>query len=252
MHVGDEMLKSMEHEKLLKEAKALFDTRSYKKSLALYNRVLEEDANNIEALFNAANIFHMRGEISKAIKAFKKVLEVDPDHTDATVSLSVLYNDIGHYDEARKLFNQVNNRVKKVTNTSSLTDEHIDKKFSLKHYETADLYLTYNRFDEALSEFEKSIRLDPTNLEARLKIAKVYAKKGFVNKAHEELVKLKNENPNYLPGRISLGVLYYGRGDVISAQSEWQKVLSLDPVNSEAAMYMNLSKTASETTVNLN
>ena len=243
------MLKSLEHEKLLKDAKALMDTRNFKKALSIYNRVLEEDAQNIEAMFSAANIFHMRGDISKAIKAFKQVLKIDPDHTDASVSLSVLYNDIGHYDEARKLFNQVNNRVKKVTNETSLTDEHIDKKFSLKHYETADLYLTYNRYDEALREFENAIKLDATNLEARLKIAKVYAKKGFINKAHEELTRLKNENPNYLPGRISLGVLYYGRGDVIQAQAEWQKVLSLDPINSEASMYMNLSKTASETTV---
>ncbi len=243
------MLKSLEHEQMLKEAKLAFESKNFQKALSVYTEVLEEDAQNIEALFNLANIFHIKGDISKAIKAFKKVLEVDNAHTDAMVSLSVLYNDIGYYEEARKLFNQVNTRVKRNVEDDSLSDDHINKKFSMKHYETAELYLTYNRYDEALQEYTKAIALDSMNLEARIKVAKVYAKKGFLNKSHDELVRLKNEHPEYLPGRIALGVLYYGRGDVIHAQSEWQKVLSIEPLNSEAGMYMNLSKTASETTI---
>ncbi|EQC52085.1 lipopolysaccharide assembly protein LapB, partial [Bacteriovorax sp. DB6_IX] len=62
----------------------------------------------------------------------------------------------------------------------------------------AELYFTYNRYDEALFEYNKAIKLDPANLEARIKIAKVYAKKGFVNKSLDELMRLKNESPNYL------------------------------------------------------
>ena len=61
-----------------------------------------------------------------------------------------------------------------------LEDKHINKKFASKHYELADLYLSYNRYDEALFEFNKVVGLDPENLEARIKISKVYAKKGFV------------------------------------------------------------------------
>ena len=128
-----------------------------------------------------------------------------------------------------------------------MEDAHINKKFSSKHFELADLYLSYNRYDEALFEFNKVVALDPSNLEAKIKIAKVYAKKGFIAKAIEELRTLKNEEPNYAPARIALGVIHYGNGNVLEAQAEWEKVVLKDPFNQEANMYLNLSKTATET-----
>lgn len=91
------------------------------------------------------------------------------------------------------------------------------------------------------------IGLDPENLEAKIKIAKVYAKKGFIAKAIREARTLKNEEPNYAPARIALGVLHYGNGNILEAQTEWEKVLLKDPFHAEASMYLNLSQTATET-----
>ncbi|MDD0854814.1 tetratricopeptide repeat protein [Halobacteriovorax sp. GB3] len=226
-----------------------FKKGEYAKASTLFNEVIEVDGKNVDAFFYLANIFHIRGEIGKAIKAFNKVLEIDPNHTDASISLSVLYNDIGHYENAKKVFEKANERVKAKKTGEGIEDKHINKKFAIKHLEIADLYLTYNRFDEALFEYNKVVALDPENYEARIKVAKVYAKKGFSSKAFDELQRLKNENPSYQPARVAMGVLYYGNGKILEAQSEWERVLSMDPKNSEAAMYLNLSKTATETSL---
>ena len=91
--------------------------------------------------------------------------------------MSVLLNDVGQYEEARKVFEETDRRVKKGDTGSLIDDKHINKKFSLKHLELADLYLTYNRFDEALFELKKASALDPDNLEFRLKLAKIYSKR---------------------------------------------------------------------------
>lgn len=239
---------------MLQRGKEYFNKSEYKKSLALFNEILEtpnvEKQILVETYFHLANIFHFRGEIGKAIKSFNKVLNLDPSHTDASISLSVLYNDIGQYEEAKKIFKQADERVKAVHSTlGEIEDQHINKKFSQRHYELAEMYMTYQRFDEALFEYNKSIKLDPSHLEARLKVAKAYAKKNFSNKALEELKKLKNEFPHYLPARNALGVLYYGNGCILEAQSEWERVIAKDPRNEEAQMYMNLSKTATETSL---
>ena len=93
--------------------------------------------------------------------------------------------------------------------------------------------------------------LDPDNLEIRIKVAKTYAKKGFTSKAFEELKRLKNEHPAYMPARIALGLLYYGNGNIIEAQAEWQNVLSRDPNHPDAVMYLQLSRSATETTVTI-
>ncbi len=115
-------------------------------------------------------------------------------------------------------------------------------------YHSLQLFLW---LDEALFEFNKSIGLNPENLEIRVKMAKVYAKKGFVSKAFEELKKLKNEHPTFAPARLALGVLLYGNGNIIEAQNEWERVLAIEPKNSEAEMYLNLSQTATETSLKI-
>lgn len=239
------------NEELFKTARECFDKLEYKKSQMILNEIVESDGGHVEAIFLLANIFHINGEIGKAIKAFNRVLQLNPEHTDAAISLSVLYNDIGQYEDAKRVFELANDRVKgNVRGTHGLLeDKHINRKFASKHYELADLYLSYNRYDEALFEFNKVTGLDPENLEAKIKIAKVYAKKGFISKAIEELKKLKNEEPNYAPAKIALGVIYYGNGDVLQAQSEWERVLLKEPHHPEASMYINLSRTATETRV---
>lgn len=235
---------------LLKKAKEAFQKNDLKTASLFLNEVIEQNPNSTEAFFYLANVFHVRGELGKAIKAFGRVLELDPHHTDAAISLSVIYNDIGRYEEAKTIFEKANNQVKN-TKISGLTDPHLNKKFSLKHYELAEMYASYGRFEEALFEYNKAATLDSDNLEIRIKVAKTYTKKGFTSKAFDELKRLKNEHPGYMPARIALGLLYYGNGNIIEAQAEWQNVLSREPNHQEALMYVNLSRGATETTVTL-
>lgn len=235
---------------LLKKAKEAFQKNDLKTAGLLLNEVIEQNPNSTEGFFYLANVFHLRGELGKAIKAFSRVLELEPNHTDAAISLSVIYNDIGKYEEAKAIFEKANNQVKN-SQGHGLSDPHLNKKFSLKHYEIAEMYASYSRHDEALFEYNKASALDPENLEIRIKISKNYSKKGFLSKAFEELKRLKNEQPGYMPARIALGLLYYGNGNIIEAQAEWQNVLSREPNHAEASMYVNLSRGATETTITL-
>ncbi len=246
-------MKSLQKSEDYRKAKELFDKREYKKSQILLSDIIETERDDKDLLskvfFLMGNIFHIKGEVGKAIKAFNKCLSLDPSHTDASISLSVLYNDIGQYEEATRIFETANKRVKSGQGEDFLEDGHINKKFAAKHFELAEMYFTYNRLDEALFEYTKVRNLDPSNHEVRIKIAKTYAKKGFINKAFDELRTLALEEPNYMPARIALGVLYYGNGKILEAQSEWEKVLIKDPRNDEALMYLNLSRTATETSI---
>lgn len=238
-------MEQIKNAELFSKGKSLFERGEYKKAQVLFAELVDDNDKNTEAYFYLANIFHIAGEIGKAIKAFQKVLELDPHHTDAAIGLSVLFNDIGRYDEAKQIFEKASYHVKNAK--SGLEDPHINKKFALKHYELAEQYFVYNRLEEALFEYNKAIGLDPDNLEIRVKIAKTYAKKGFISKAFEELKRLKNEYPAYIPARLALGLLYYGNGNTLEAQVEWQNILSIDPSHQEATMYLNLSKGTTET-----
>lgn len=242
-------------ENLLKKAKECFERKELKNSEVLLKEIIEGEIGReaqsdikADAYFWLGNIFHLKGQIGKAIKAMETCLNVMPSHTDASISLSVILNDIGQYNRAKSVFHRADARVKSESiKSGSVKDQHINKTFSLRHFELAEMYFSYQRFDEAVFEYTKASQLDPENLEARLKLAKTYSKKGFTEKAVSELQRLKNENPNYLDARVALGVIHYGKGKVLEAQSEWHKVISLDPLNKKAKMYLSLSRTATET-----
>ena len=234
-----------EETQIFNTACELFQKNSFKKAYILFEEVTVLNPNSSNAYFYIGNIFHIQGQLGKAIKAFNKVLSLDPNHTDAAISLSVILNDIGKYEEAQKIFDSANEKVKK--KNQAIADPHINKKFSIKHFELAEMYFTYNRYDEALFEYNKAASQDPDNLDIRVKIAKVYSKKGYMSRAFEELKQLKSESPQYIPARIALGLLYFGNGNTLEAQTEWQSALNKDPENTELQMYLNLSLNATET-----
>jgi tetratricopeptide (TPR) repeat protein len=235
---------------LLNRGRNYFERHEYTKATRIFSELLEINVDSGEAYFYLGNIFHQQGELGKAIKAFNRVLEIDPNHTDASICLSVLYNDIGHYESGKRVFSEANDRIMRTPTSpeAGVLDSHINQKFANKHFELAELYMTYNRFDEALFEYNKACGLDPENLEIRVKVAKVYAKKGFFSKAFDELRKVKNEYPNYLAARVALGILHFGNDDIIEAQEEWRKVLTIDPAHSDAKMYLNLAQSAASET----
>lgn len=242
-------MKSKKISELIDFASKHLEQNDSKSAVSCLNEVLLLDPKNCEALFMMANCCHQQGQIGKAINLFNQVLSIQPDHTDAAISLSVLYNDIGKYDKAQAIFDRANEKVKSGSKNLGIQEPHINKKFAYKHFELGDLYMTYNRFDEALFEYNKAMGLDPQNLDLRVKIAKAYAKKGYVSKSFDELKKLKNEHPGFLDARISLGILYYANNKVLEAQNEWKGVLARDGRNEQAKMYLNLSHSATETSL---
>lgn len=229
---------------LKNKAKNYYKEAQYEKSLGVLKRIMDSGYDDEDVYFLKANIMHINGKISEAIKNFKKVLEINDEHTDAMISLSVLYNDIGKYEAAQKYFELADRKVKQ--GSGGVIDTHINKKFSGLHFEIAEMYFTYGRHDEALSEFKKAYELNPQNLSIKVKIAKVYERKDFKAKALDELLQLKRIAPNYVPGRLALGLHYYSLGKIIEAQNEWHNILKKEPANKEARMYLTLSKSATE------
>lgn len=198
------------------------------------------------ALHLLGTVRYMQGQLSKAVECFRGVLNIDPKHTDSAISLSIILNDIGRYDEAKKIYHIANQSLQL---KRAGTDNLLDRKFALKHVEMGDLYFKYHRYDDALEDYSRAVKLDPTNLDLRIKIAKVYAKKGFTTRAIQELQQLCHERQEFLTARIQLGLMHYSQGNIIDAQLEWERARTQDPENAEVRTYLDMAKRATETSV---
>lgn len=213
--------------------------------LASLDQNATQPTDKMDLLQALGTALYFEGKVGRSIECFKQVLTINPKNTDAAISLSVMYNDIGKYDEARNIY-QIANQSLQLKKPG--TDFLLDRKFSIKHFENAELYFKFHRYDEALEDYSKAALLDPQNLLIRIKIAKCYAKKGFTTRAIQELLQVTHENPDFIESRVQLGLMYFSQGNVIDAQIEWERVLRDAPENKEVLGYLEMAKRSKETT----
>lgn len=224
-----------------REIQELLANKKFGKAEALINDRLQAEPDSADAHYLKGVLHYFQGQFGPTVENLKAALSLDPQHTDAAICLSVLFNDIGKYDDAKKVFEQANQSV---AHKRTGDDMGIDRKFAVKHMELADLYFRYRRYDESIEEYAKAAMLDPVTLEIRIRLAKAYAKKGFLTRAMQELQQLKHEHSHYLPSRIQLGLLHYSQGNVLDAELEWEGVTEIEPTHREARAYLEMAKRA--------
>lgn len=230
-----------------RQIQELISRRDFTHAEALIRERMDANPQSADAHYFMGVLHYFQGHLGQTVQNLKQALVLDPRHTDAAICLSVLFNDIGKYDEAKRVFDQANQSIarKHASGAGSVTgDDEVDRKFSVKHLELADLYFRYRRYDEAIDEYSKAAVLDPKTLEIRIRRAKALAKKGFLTRAIQELQQLKQEQPRFAPARIQLGLLHYSQGNLLDAELEWETVLEIEPRNREAHAYLDMCRQA--------
>lgn len=215
--------------------------KDYGRAESLIREKIAKEPTGADGYYLMGVLCYFQGHVGPTITALKKALELDPRHTDAAICLSVLLNDLGKYDDAKKIFEQANYSV---VHRKEGVVSGVDQKFAVKHLELGDLYFRYRRYDESIEEYSKAALLNPFHFETRIRRAKAYARKGFVSRALQDLQALKHEHPEYMPGRIHLGLLHYSQGNLIDAELEWEEAVRRQPNHAEAVGYLSMIRRA--------
>jgi tetratricopeptide (TPR) repeat protein len=224
-----------------REIQDLISRREYARAETVLRERLKAQPENADAHYLWGVLNYFQGRLAPTAESLRRALQLDPRHTDAAICLSVLMNDIGRYDDAKKVFEQANQSI---AIKQSGQDTDADRKFAVKHLELADLYFRYRRYDEAIEEYAKSALLDPFTLEIRIRLAKAYAKKGFLTRSMQELQSLKAEHPRFVTARVQLGLLHYSQGNILDAELEWESILEIEPEHREARAYLDMARQA--------
>ncbi|MBI3280743.1 MAG: protein kinase [Acidobacteria bacterium] len=94
------------------------------------------------------------------------------------------------------------------------------------------------KYDLAVQQFQRALKLDPRNAEAHQRISRAYESLGRTAEAEAALKQAVALRPDYWDGHNSLGAFYYRRGRYREAADQFREVLKLTPDNSQA--YINL------------
>jgi tetratricopeptide (TPR) repeat protein len=207
--------------KVLQTANQLAAKGQFDKAIAEWRKLLTESSNDgsvhnnigdlyikrnataeaIEAYLLAGSAFHASGSALKAIAVYKKILKLDPSRYS-------VYQQLGDLNAERGL---VNNAVSDYLTLSKL-------------------YLKDGRTREALAVYRKIVDLDPTNLNARQRLAELCLQENYRDDAVKAYFHLAKE--------------CVAQDQLEQAVKAYKTILKIDPGNAKAERLLKDPKTA--------
>ena len=84
-------------------------------------------------------------------------------------------------------------------------------------------------FDQAIEEYEKTLDIDPANEKAHFNLGVRYFEKGILEKAHEHFSEVLKMSPNHSGAHLGLGVVSATQKQVNEALYHYQQLKRVNP-----------------------
>lgn len=216
-------------------AKEAYKRKDYQEALKYLERVTDDG--DFADVYNLIGLVkHELGDYQGAIDAFNKAVKINPNYLEALLNLSICYNDIGEYRKAQEVYSRARKAHPERFNTS--LDPFVRGKLANMYADIGKMYYKIGLPEEAIKEFEKALHLRPDLVDVKVQLGIAYRDIRRFDEAVRELEEAKRLNRFYLPAALNLGMAYHLMGDNEKAIEEWKEVLSLDPQNERAKMYL--------------
>lgn len=213
--------------------------------------------NRLNAEFQKAFDFHLKGNLSKAEQLYKNILKKLPSHFDTLRHLGILYQDQQRFEIAEKFYlkaYKINSEHFSIYNnlgTIKFLQFKMDE--ALEFYKQAfkknpnyvpvinNISAFYHRQfrDEECMRFSKlALSLEPNNLTSKINYAKALGINNQPNEAikiFKEILKVKKDSNNYK----NLGTAYRNTGELEESYNCFAEALKQDPHDTGA--FFNLS-----------
>ena len=158
----------------------------YLDALKILNDLLKIYPNHFDLHQNMGLAFKHLGDMTNAEKKFKDAISTKPKAPEAHYALASLYGTIGKPVEAIKEFD-ISAKLFIGHVYGPPHQFHLDK--ARAHNQAGIAYINSKKYEEALQQFEKSVKQNPKSLEARFNLAKLLLE--FKNDKTQTAIHLK-------------------------------------------------------------
>jgi len=238
-----------DEESLLQKGIDAVINSQFEEAIIYFDKILENDPQNIKALLNKGVALINLERHSEAINHFDKVLEIDPNNTDALNNKGVALLNLGEYDEAKSYFdrvleldpeNQVAIDVKKII---------LNRAFQSLLQKGEDAVLN-SQFKEAIIYFDKILESDPQNVKALQDKGVALGNLERHSEAIYHFDKVLEIDPNNTDALNNIGAVFINLANYGEALRYFDRVLELDhenqvAINSKKDIQTNPIKTES-------
>jgi tetratricopeptide (TPR) repeat protein len=168
---------------------------------------------------NLADAYQHKGDIQQAMSSYSQAIHLEPDKPLCWLGLAKLFKQTGQCDKAMAALSTVFDRGKPILLGLLLH---------------ADIEQCLGDIQEAIEDYNQAIRVEPTNTQIRLELAKLYKDAQEYDNAAATLSKILDEEPTNLQARILRADLYQKLGAADKAVAEASEAVQLHPKKAEA------------------
>jgi tetratricopeptide (TPR) repeat protein len=155
-------------------AVTLLSAKRFEEAENLYEKILEKDSTNVNALVNLAMIYARGGDTEKALNTYSRIISIDPEYKDAYFNRGLLF-------------------LAKTQEKASVVKSHKDSlgknpkdKELLSRYQSAweDYNLTFLRTE---ADFQKTAQIDPNDKDAFFHLGLLYLSRAQISNTEGKL-----------------------------------------------------------------
>ncbi|MCK4226285.1 tetratricopeptide repeat protein [candidate division WOR-3 bacterium] len=226
----------------LKEGKTNIEEGEYQRAHYNLKKALEQhpDYPDINNLMGVA--LSLTGRYREAEKYFKRAIQLNPEYIEAHINYALTLNSLGELDEASKEFEVAESLEMGREAELEKVEFSVRARVANAHKDTAILYASIDRYDEAADELRRALRFAPNFHDIRTFLGEVLMGKGDIEGAKKELKEVLSRSGDYIPAAVKLGLCYYKEGDKKMAEEIWKKAYEIKPDYKSLKMYLDLLK----------
>ncbi|HJT69318.1 MAG TPA: tetratricopeptide repeat protein [Terriglobales bacterium] len=197
-------------QKVLSAAEKFVQQGKLQNAISEYEKVLKADAKDLTVMNTVGDLYARLGENDKAADCFKNV-------GDAYASQGFTVKAIAMYKKLGKL----KSSTESVLRLAELyTQQGLFNDARAQYLQVAEDFLKSGKTDQAVRIFQKTLEMDPENVQMRMRLAEAYIKMGKKDDAWQLL--------------STAAEAMRTKGQLAAANEILQRMLKLDPENSYA------------------
>ena len=205
---------------LISVGKRQIKQTSYESAVETFDRVLEDDDNNLEAYYGRGEAYYQLEDFNKAVKDFDRVLEINVQDAQAYLYRGYAYAGLNKHERA----------IEDYSKSIDLNPDNANA-----YHNRGDAYRNIEASDKALIDYTVAIELDPDNAEVYVDRASVYYDLGDLKQEIADYTKAIEIQPNYARA-------FELRGDAYEARDRDRK--AIQDFATAASLYLQQSKNA--------